>query len=73
GDKLAWDKGIRKLVIQTDSKAAGELLSTVGTRCNQHMSLLEQYFELTSRDWVVKIHHIYREANFASDYLANLD
>ncbi|CAN1162182.1 hypothetical protein LINPERHAP2_LOCUS24359, partial [Linum perenne] len=25
-----------------------------------------------SRDWVVSIQHIYCEANFAADYLANL-
>ncbi|CAN1829274.1 hypothetical protein LINPERHAP1_LOCUS32438 [Linum perenne] len=24
------------------------------------------------RDWEVKIHHIYREANYAADYMANL-
>ncbi|CAN1164631.1 Putative ribonuclease H protein At1g65750 [Linum perenne] len=28
--------------------------------------------ELRSRDWQVSVHHIFREANFAADYLANL-
>ncbi|CAN1141608.1 Putative ribonuclease H protein At1g65750 [Linum perenne] len=72
GMKLAWDNDIRKLVIQTDSKAAAELLSTTVKRRNQHTRLLEQFFELASRDWVVKIFDIYRETNFAVDYLANL-
>ncbi|CAN1254851.1 hypothetical protein LINPERPRIM_LOCUS8788 [Linum perenne] len=47
--RLAWDKGIRKLCIQTDSKAA--------------ISLIRD-------DWEVTIHHIYREANNSTDYLA---
>ncbi|CAN1130924.1 Putative ribonuclease H protein At1g65750 [Linum perenne] len=51
GMSLAWDKGVRKLCIQTDSKAAVSILN---------------------RDWEVSIHHIFREANCAADYLANL-
>ncbi|CAN1152298.1 Putative ribonuclease H protein At1g65750 [Linum perenne] len=51
GMKLAWDKGIRKLRIQSDSKVAVDLL------CSGMADL---------------IHHIYREANFAADFLANL-
>ncbi|CAN1124095.1 Putative ribonuclease H protein At1g65750 [Linum perenne] len=27
---------------------------------------------MMGRDWEVKIQHIYREANYAADYLANL-
>ncbi|CAN1191033.1 Putative ribonuclease H protein At1g65750 [Linum perenne] len=30
------------------------------------------FHDLKARDWVIQIHHIYREANFAADYLANL-
>ncbi|CAN1120182.1 Putative ribonuclease H protein At1g65750 [Linum perenne] len=51
GMRLAWDKGVRKLSIQIDSKVAIAILS---------------------RDWEVTINHIYREANFAADYMANL-
>ncbi|CAN1254622.1 Putative ribonuclease H protein At1g65750 [Linum perenne] len=65
GMKLAWDLGIRKLMIQTDSKAAGNSTS-------RHASLLQQFSELLSREWCVSVHHIFREANFAADYLANL-
>ncbi|CAN1164507.1 hypothetical protein LINPERPRIM_LOCUS33222, partial [Linum perenne] len=41
-------------------------------RHNKHASLLHQFSELRSRDWQVSVHHIFREANFAADYLANL-
>ncbi|CAN1153736.1 Putative ribonuclease H protein At1g65750, partial [Linum perenne] len=72
GMKLAWNKGIRKLRVQTDLKAAVAMLSKPDNVNNQHASLIEQFFELSSRDWQVSIHHIYREANCAADHLANL-
>ncbi|CAN1346574.1 Putative ribonuclease H protein At1g65750 [Linum perenne] len=50
GTQLAWDKGIRKLRIQSDSRVAVELLSNPSEGNNQH---------------------IYCEANFAADFLAN--
>ncbi|CAN1832595.1 hypothetical protein LINPERHAP1_LOCUS33528 [Linum perenne] len=34
GIKLVWDKGIMKLMIQTDSKAAAEVLSNIGSKNN---------------------------------------
>ncbi|CAN1768790.1 Putative ribonuclease H protein At1g65750 [Linum perenne] len=71
GMKLAWSKGIRRLRIQTDSKAAVAMLSKPFSVNNQHASLIEQFSELSTRDWQVSIHHIYREANCAA-HLANL-
>ncbi|CAN1255864.1 hypothetical protein LINPERPRIM_LOCUS9115, partial [Linum perenne] len=44
--KLVWDKGIRKLLIQTDSKVAADMLSGVESRNNQHANLIEQASEL---------------------------
>ncbi|CAN1304413.1 Putative ribonuclease H protein At1g65750 [Linum perenne] len=64
--------GIRKLRVQSDSKAAVEMLSKLNTQNNQHASLIEQFRILSSYDWQLSIHHIYREANFDADYLANL-
>ncbi|CAN1184761.1 Putative ribonuclease H protein At1g65750 [Linum perenne] len=72
GVKLSWSKSIRRLQIQTDSKAAVALLSKSMVGNNQYASLIEQFSELCSRDWSVSIHHIYREANCAADHLANL-
>ncbi|CAN1272953.1 Putative ribonuclease H protein At1g65750, partial [Linum perenne] len=72
GMKLAWSMGIKKLRIQFDSKAAVEMLSNHSTQNNQHASVIEQFHVLSSYDWQMSIHHIYREANFAADYLANL-
>ncbi|CAN1743013.1 Putative ribonuclease H protein At1g65750 [Linum perenne] len=72
GMRLAWESGIRKLSIQTDSRAAVALLTAVDDRPHRHASLVQQFHELRMRDWEVKIHHIYREANYAADYMANL-
>ncbi|CAN1148633.1 Putative ribonuclease H protein At1g65750, partial [Linum perenne] len=71
GMKLAWSLGIRKLCVQSDSKAAVQLLSNEGPSLCQHASLLQQFAELASRDWQVSLHHVYREANYAADCLAN--
>ncbi|CAN1315384.1 Putative ribonuclease H protein At1g65750 [Linum perenne] len=72
GTKLAWDIGIRKLSIQSDSEAAIRLLTSPGNDNNQHSSLILQFSELLAREWHVTILRIYREVNFAADYLANL-
>ncbi|CAN1766118.1 Putative ribonuclease H protein At1g65750 [Linum perenne] len=72
GMNLAWERGIRKLCIQTDSRAAVDILSCTGARLNRHTSLVQQFHDMKARDWEIQIHHIYREANFAADYLANL-
>ncbi|CAN1189870.1 Putative ribonuclease H protein At1g65750, partial [Linum perenne] len=71
GMNLAWESGIRKLCIQTDSRAAMSILSCANACLNRHTSLVQQFHELESRDWDIQIRHIYREANFAADYLAN--
>ncbi|CAN1770919.1 Putative ribonuclease H protein At1g65750 [Linum perenne] len=72
GMHLAWEKGVRKLVIQTDSRAAVAILLNDSNRTHRHASIVEQFTSLKNRDWEVSIHHIYREANFAADYMANL-
>ncbi|CAN1732286.1 Putative ribonuclease H protein At1g65750 [Linum perenne] len=71
GMKLAWSKGVRRLRIQTDSKAAVAMLSKPYNANSQHAGLIEHFSELSSRDWQISIHHIYREANCAADHLAN--
>ncbi|CAN1237427.1 hypothetical protein LINGRAPRIM_LOCUS1874 [Linum grandiflorum] len=39
---------------------------------HQHAALVMQFKELCNRQWEVHLSHIYREANNAADYLANL-
>ncbi|CAN1130143.1 hypothetical protein LINPERHAP2_LOCUS5660 [Linum perenne] len=56
----------------SDSKAAVSILSNVDNLDHRHASLVEQFQALKNQDWEVSIHHIFREANNAADYLAKL-
>ncbi|CAN1178098.1 Putative ribonuclease H protein At1g65750, partial [Linum perenne] len=71
GMKLAWDLGIRKLLIQSDSEAAVAILRREDTN-HQHAILVSEFMELRSRSWDISITHVFREANCGADYLANL-
>ncbi|CAN1137711.1 Putative ribonuclease H protein At1g65750 [Linum perenne] len=71
GMKLAWELGIRKLLIQSDSKAAIAILLREDTD-HQHAILALEFQELKSRSWDISITHVFREANCGADYLANL-
>ncbi|CAN1841742.1 Putative ribonuclease H protein At1g65750 [Linum perenne] len=71
GLKIAWSLGIRKVAIQTDSRAAVSILQKgVGER-HQHAALVAEFHELSLREWELSLSHVYREANCAADYLAN--
>ncbi|CAN1129879.1 hypothetical protein LINPERHAP2_LOCUS5501 [Linum perenne] len=45
---LAWNKGIRKLAIQTDSKCVVQLLQKIGNEDHQHAGLVRAYDLLLS-------------------------
>ncbi|CAN1140362.1 Putative ribonuclease H protein At1g65750 [Linum perenne] len=72
GMRLTLDKGVSKLRIQTDSKVAISLLSDPSRQNNQHEGLILQFHRLCQLNWEVEIEHIYCEANFSANYLANL-
>ncbi|CAN1178617.1 Putative ribonuclease H protein At1g65750, partial [Linum perenne] len=72
GLKLAWSIRIRKVVIQTDSRVAVNILQRRERAAHQHAALVAEFHEWVSRDWEVSLCHIYCEANCVADYLANL-
>ncbi|CAN1801051.1 Putative ribonuclease H protein At1g65750 [Linum perenne] len=72
GMKVAWSLGIRKLSIQSDSRAAIEILMSDSRSSHQHRALVEEFHNLRLRNWEISLLHVYREANYAADYLANL-
>ncbi|CAN1160189.1 Putative ribonuclease H protein At1g65750, partial [Linum perenne] len=59
GMKLAWDKGIQRLCIQTNSRSAVSLLSIDDGQMQRHASLVEQFHDLRKRDREVMVHHIF--------------
>ncbi|CAN1274277.1 Putative ribonuclease H protein At1g65750 [Linum perenne] len=72
GIKRAWEAGYRRVEIQSDSKAAIDIL-TDNSAVISHSHALEvlEFRDWLRRDWEIKIRHVYREANFAADYLAS--
>ncbi|KAL9419862.1 hypothetical protein AB3S75_037595 [Citrus x aurantiifolia] len=68
---MAWQRGFRRIMVEVDSKAITQILENSTTPVNEHHSLILAIRELLSRDWVVKVNHIYREANIVTDFLAS--
>ncbi|KAL9457182.1 hypothetical protein AB3S75_006260 [Citrus x aurantiifolia] len=68
---MAWQRGFRRIWVEVDSKTVTQILENPTTPVNEHHSLILAIRELISRDWVVKVNHIYREANIAADFLAS--
>ncbi|CAN1160631.1 Putative ribonuclease H protein At1g65750 [Linum perenne] len=71
GLRMAWSMGIRRIIVQSDSQTGISLLHREDTD-HQHASLISEFLELKARGWDIRIDHVYREANFGADYLANL-
>ncbi|CAN1837968.1 Putative ribonuclease H protein At1g65750 [Linum perenne] len=69
--ELAWKKGHRKVSLQLDSKCVVQILNNLTDLDHQHFSLVTRFNDLIQRDWEVNVQHIFREANFLADYLAN--
>ncbi|CAN1810414.1 Putative ribonuclease H protein At1g65750 [Linum perenne] len=73
GVRRAWEAGHRKLEIQMDSKVAvGILLNRDPASSHQFTLEVLEFQEWLQREWTVELKHVYREANHAADYLANL-
>ncbi|CAN0888507.1 hypothetical protein LINGRAHAP2_LOCUS15870 [Linum grandiflorum] len=72
GPQLTWSLGIRRIRIQSNSRAAIAILEKDSGLDHQHVTLVLQLKELCSRQRKVHLSHIYREANNAADYLTNI-
>lgn len=63
--------GIRMLHVEVDCMCVTQLLqSKVGCH-NDSSPLVSGIQKLWSRNWHVSLRHVYREANFSIDFLAN--
>ncbi|CAN1292475.1 Putative ribonuclease H protein At1g65750, partial [Linum perenne] len=72
GIKLAWNLGVRRVAVQSDSRTALDILHRETGSTSQHAALVAEFRELRSRGWEISLSHIFREANGAADHLANL-
>lgn len=67
---LAWHHGIRFLGVEVGSRCIIHMLESRDQSPNMHTPLINSIKNLLKRDWHISIRHIYREANFAADFLA---
>ncbi|KAL9426808.1 hypothetical protein AB3S75_033567 [Citrus x aurantiifolia] len=71
GIDLAWKLGVKNLLVEVDSKCTIDLLANTSNSPNRLSSMIQSIRRLLDRDWHVCINHIYRETNFAADFLGN--
>ena len=68
---IAWDRGFRRVEVEVDSECVVGFLQT-GIQDSHPLSFLVRLcYGFISRDWLVKFSHVYREANYLADGLAN--
>lgn len=64
---MAWEHGYRHVLLEVDSKVVVDMLTkTNGVKGYNGVSI-ERCLKLINKEWIVKITHVYREANIATD------
>ena len=67
--EMAWSSGERRVILETDSKAALDLIQGAGQDSPFH-NLICQIRNYGNRDWECRLQHIWREGNKCADWLA---
>ena len=71
GLEMAWQLGFKFIQLEIDSNVVRTWLTDTTVCYLTHMMpLICDRRSLMDRDWVVQVHHIYREANACADTLA---
>lgn len=71
GLKLAWEHGIKCLVVEIDSLCITQLVNKPVDIINEYTSLIQSIKEIIHCNWNVIINHVHREANYIAKYVAN--
>ncbi|EEF37562.1 nucleic acid binding protein, putative [Ricinus communis] len=64
---MAWECGIRQLLVETDSSCHVALILGKEAIAGTHASLIRSIRGLLAQAWQVKVYHVYREGNFVAD------
>ena len=72
GLTLAWEVGIKWLLVEVDNFCITQMISKQVVVPNVFHTLIAAIRDLLSRNWQTTISHIYREANSAADFMANM-
>ena len=68
---LTWQHGAWFLHVEVDSHCVVQMVNSHMESINEYTHLIRSIRDLIKRNWVITINHIYREANFAADFLTN--
>ncbi|KAG7578577.1 Ribonuclease H domain [Arabidopsis thaliana x Arabidopsis arenosa] len=68
---IAWERGIRRLEVEVDSKLVVGFLRTGVSERHPLSFLVRLCHGFVTKDWIVRFSHVYREANRLADGLAN--
>ncbi|KAF7814111.1 putative ribonuclease H protein At1g65750 family [Senna tora] len=72
GLQVAWNRGFKKVILETDSLNAERLIHQAFEEGHCSAQLVQGIHKLMAQEWEVVIQHVYREANFVADRLAQL-
>ncbi|CAN1815564.1 Putative ribonuclease H protein At1g65750 [Linum perenne] len=72
GFRIAWELGYRRVHLQMDSMTAVDAITAGEDSDGRHSLLLRLLQDWRSRDWEVRISHVFREANQVADLFAHL-
>ncbi|KAH9716124.1 reverse transcriptase domain-containing protein [Citrus sinensis] len=71
GLRMAWEYGFRRIQVGVDNKSVVHLVTMASVPDNENATLIKAIRDLLERDWSVQLKHVYREANYAADFLAS--
>lgn len=69
---LAWERGYRKVVIESDSEVAVQKFHQPVAVRDPFYHVLVRSRRLLQQEWYCWVNHVYREANLCADFMANL-
>ncbi|GLT51765.1 hypothetical protein SLA2020_251510 [Shorea laevis] len=69
--ELAWQKGYRNIIIESDSLLAIHKINFGATHRDPYGNLVSRCRALLHRDWNCELQHIFREANNCADTMAS--
>jgi ribonuclease HI len=69
--QLAWSKGFRKIILESDSFLVVDLITNDKVIIDENYNLIMQARYFLAKDWNIQVIHVYRKTNSATDWLAN--
>ncbi|CAA7051324.1 unnamed protein product [Microthlaspi erraticum] len=67
----AWERRVPRVVVEVDSELVAGFFNTGISDAHPLSFLVRLCYGFISRDWLVRVTHVYREANRVADWLAN--